>query len=178
MFQDSRWTYNTGATGAAGLAVIAASGGAIYLNDPAQKTHRMLFGGLGADLSLGFRIPRMPTPKVRGNALAGAGSVIDFPSTGRIMRSDKLGREPQRGDFRGAVLFVEGGGGLIAGGSGTAMLFGINSALLLANVASPILSAMFLDNAIDDATGVLMMAGMNVGVQAGGGVAGLVGYMF
>jgi len=26
------------------------------------------------------------------------------------MRSDKLGRELQRGDFRGAVLFVEGGG--------------------------------------------------------------------
>jgi len=69
------------------------------------------------------------------------------------MRSDKLGRELQRGDFRGAVLFVEGGGGLIAGGSGTAMLFGINSALLLANVASPILSAMFLDNAIDEAIG-------------------------
>jgi len=50
------------------------------------------------------------------------------------MRSDKLGRELQRGDFRGAVLFVGGGGGLVAG--------------------------------------------MNVGVQAGGGVAGLVGYMF
>lgn len=132
MFQNSQWTYNTGA---AGLAVIAASGGAVYLNDPAQKTHRMLFGGLGAGLSLGFRIPRMPSPKVRGNALAGAGSVTDFPSGGRSMRSDKIGRKLQRGDFRGAVLFV-------------------------------------------DATGVLMMAGMNVGVQAGGGVAGLVGYMF
>jgi hypothetical protein len=114
--------------------VIATSGGAVDLNDPAQKTHRMLFGGLGADLSLGLRIPRMPSPKVRGNAPAGAGSVTDFPSGGRIMRSDKLGRELQRGDFRGAVLFVEGGGGLVAG--------------------------------------------MNVGVQPGGGVAGLVGYMF
>ena len=109
MFQNSQWTYNTGATGAAGLAVIAASGGAVHLSDPVGKIHRMLFGGLGAGLSLGFRIPRMPSPKVRGNALAGAGSVTDFPSGGRIMRSDKLGRELQRGDFRGAVLFVEGG---------------------------------------------------------------------
>ncbi len=87
MFQKSQWTYNTGATGAAGLAVIAASGGALYLDDPRAKTHRLIFGGLGAGISLGFRIPRMPTPKVRGNALAGAGSITDLPSTGRIMQS-------------------------------------------------------------------------------------------
>jgi len=37
--------------------VIAASGAAVHLSDPVGKIHRMLFGGLGAGLSLGFRIP-------------------------------------------------------------------------------------------------------------------------
>lgn len=176
ILEPSAWTYITGATGGGGIAFVAAGGGAIWLTDPGQRTYRFIYGGIGAGLSLGFRIPRVPKVAVRGRSVAGAGSLTPFPSTGAVFRSPALGRELTVADIQGAVVFGELGGGLVAGASGTAMLFGMNSMLLLAGIASTTNPAL-MARALAGATGAVVFAGVNVGVQAGGGVAGMVGYM-
>lgn len=38
LLEPSDWTYATGATGAVGIAFVAASGGAVYLADPAVRS--------------------------------------------------------------------------------------------------------------------------------------------
>ncbi|MBD8547619.1 hypothetical protein [Sphingomonas sp. CFBP 8760] len=60
--------------------------------------------------------------------------------------------------------------------SGGAMLFGMNPVLLVAALSNPALSLLMV-RAIQTAEGAMIFGGINVGVQAGGGVAGLVGYM-
>ena len=186
LLEPSDWTYATGATGAVGIAFVAASGGAVYVADPAGTVHRLIFGGLGAGWSFGFRapkglklptIPRVLKPTIRGKSTAGAGSITDFPSGGAVFRAaSRKGRELTLSDIRGGIMFVEGGLGLIGGGSGDAMLFGMNPVLLVAALSNPALSLLMV-RAMQTAEGAMIFGGVNVGVQAGGGVAGLVGYM-
>ncbi|TCP71724.1 hypothetical protein [Sphingomonas sp. PP-CE-1G-424] len=176
-FEPSKWTYETGATGGIGIAIVAVSGGAIFLKSPKGNVERFVFGGLGAGWSAGFKIPKMPKVAIRGKNVAGAVSTKDFPSVGWVFRSAKLGnRDLTADDIRGAVVFVEGGLGLIGGAAVDGMLFGINPVMLLAGITNPALS-MLTSRAIADAAGAVIFGGLNVGVQAGGGIAGLVGYM-
>jgi hypothetical protein len=110
--------------------------------------------------------------------MAGAGSITDFPSGGSLFRAaSRKGRELALSDIQGGIMFVEGGLGLIAGGSGDAMLFGMNPILLIAALSNPALSPL-MARAIQTAEGAMIFGGVNLGVQAGGGVAGLVGYMY
>ena len=121
--------------------------------------------------------PESAQVQIRGKGVAGAFSTKAIPSGGLVFRSAGLGpRELTTADFQGAIVFVEAAVGLIAGASGDAMLFGINPVLLMAGAASPVLSFL-TQQAIDGAKGAVVFGGLNVGVQAGGGVAGLVGYM-
>lgn len=176
-FEPSAWEYKTGATGSVGIAFVAVSGGAIYLTDPSGSIQRFGFGGLGAGLSFGVKIPKVPKLTIRGKGIAGAASTKDFRSGGLVVKSAKLGRrELTAADIRGAVVFAEGGFGLIGGAAGTAMMFGINPVMLGMGISNPALSFL-TSRAISDANGAVVFAGLNVGAQAGAGVAGLIGYM-
>ncbi len=179
-FEHSQWTYDTGATGGVGIAFVAASGGAIYLKDPRGNQHTFYYGGLGAGFSGGFKIPklgRIPQPRIKGTSVSAAGSAKFFKSGGLVFKSERLGStELTKADIQGAVVFVEGALGLIAGASGDAMLFGINPVMLAAGLATPALSFL-VNRAISNARGALLMGGVNVGPQAGWGIAGLVGYL-
>ena len=107
----------------------------------------------------------MPKVAIRGRSVAGAGSLTPFPSTGAVYRAPGLGRELTVVDIQGAVVFGDLGGGLVAGASGTAMLFGMNSVLLLAAIASTS-NPSLMARALAGATGAVVFAGVNVG--AGG----------
>ena len=176
--EPSRWRYETGATGGIGIEFVALSGGAIYLDDPTGKVERFFFGGLGAGLSFGFKIPKLPKLQLRGRSLAGAGSTKDFPSRGRVWKRSRFNsRELTKADIQGAVVFVEGAIGLGVGASGDAMLFGINPVLLALAISNPMLQSILMPQALSTATGAMAFLGLNAGPQAGGGIAGLVGYM-
>ena len=75
-------------------------------------------------------------------------------------------------------MYVELGAGVIAGGSGTAILFGLDPKLLAAVAlasASPLtaaLGASMSRQLLQSSRGALLMAGVNVGAQFGGGGAG------
>lgn len=176
--QPSRWKYDTGATGGIGIEFVAASGGAIYLDAPSGKVERFFFGGLGAGLSFGFKIPKLPKFQLRGKSVVGAASTKSFPSRGLVWKRSKLrGRELTRADIQGAVVFIEGALGLGVGASGDAMLFGINPILLGLALTNPILQPILLPQALETSTGAMAFAGLNVGIQAGGGIAGMAGYL-
>lgn len=172
----SGWTYDTGATAGAGVAFVAAAGGHIWLKDPAGRSNSFWYGGAGVGASV-FRIPRIPDFKIKSRSVAGVGSATSLPSYGRIYMTPSFRRsELRRSDLMGATVFVDGGGGLVVGWSGTAMLVGINTALLAAGMASPPLNFL-ATQAITNAPAIILMTGMTVGLQAGAGIAGLVGYL-
>ncbi len=113
--------------------------------------------------------------------LAGSG----LPSTGTVLVADGLvGRDLSRGDFTGPCMYVELGAGVIAGGSGTAILFGLDPKLLAAVAlasASPLtaaLGASMSRQLLQSSRGALLMAGVNVGAQFGGGAAAYLGALF
>ncbi len=78
-------------------------------------------------------------------------------------------------------MYVELGAGVIAGGSGTAILFGLDPKLLAAVAlasASPLtaaLGASMSRQLLQSSRGALLMAGVNVGAQFGGGAAAYLG---
>lgn len=179
-FESSGWSYETGATGGVGIAFVSLSGGAIYLVDPAGRQVTFHDGGLGAGFSGGFKLPklgRVPQPRIRQTAVSAAGSLKSFTSGGLVFKSTRFGsRELTRSDIQGAVLFLELGAGVIGGGSVNVMLFGMNSLLLAAGLTSTAMSSL-TTQAIEGASGLLVMGGLNVGIQAGWSAAGLVGYL-
>ena len=73
-------------------------------------------------------------------------------------------------DIQGLCVFCEVGGGIIGGASAIAMLVGVNPLLLGIPVIGPALVC-------DSAKGMILMAGLNVGVQAQVGVASFWGYL-
>ena len=175
----SAWSFVTSSTGGLGLEFVAVSGGAIYLTDPAGAPATLHYGGLGAGLTAGLRLPRIGKVKfsVKGRGVGAGVAPASFPNAGRVFITESCpGPELTRDDFRGVTVFVEGGGGLIAGLGGTAMLMGINSAEFLAALALPG-GSLLLGHAISQARAVLVAGGLNAGLQAGAGIAAFGGYL-
>lgn len=177
----------TGNGGSATVAVFAGGGGTVTLQRPDGGNQVLRYGGLGVGLGFGARLPRFGKIdlKVRGQSVGGAGAVEALPSTGIVFAAESIGaRDLSREDFNGACLYVEGGLGVVAGGSGTAMLFGLNAAelaLLFAAMSSPagqVIAYGMSQRVLKTAKGAIFFAGVNVGAQAGGGAAGFVGGVF
>lgn len=180
LYHHSDWTFDTSAGGGIGIGIFAMSGGLVRLKDPAGNPQSFYYAGIGGGLSEGLKIPKLPKitmPKIGGKGVGGAMSTTDFPSYGVVYRKSVFaGQELTRGDIQGATIYFEGGAGLIAGISGSIMFFGMNRAIfagmttiVLAPVVGPALFA--------SSTGVVIFGGANVGYQAGGGIAGLIGTM-
>jgi hypothetical protein len=79
-------------------------------------------------------------------------------------------------DIQGLCMYTEIGGGLIAGASGTAMFVGLNP-VYLALMAAPGAQFFAQQLFINSSKGLITMAGVNVGIQAGGGVSACLGYL-
>ncbi|WP_025129516.1 hypothetical protein [Pseudomonas sp. PH1b] len=185
---ESKWLYQTASGGGLTVALVAGSGGSIILRSPQGKDISYRYGGLGVGVGFGARLPRFGKVniQVKGKSVAGAGAAEAFPSTGKVFVSDALvSRDLTEDDVTGPCLYTEVGAGLVVGGSATALLFGLDPKLLALSVAlssNPLASA-FASSRVNEqllrsAKGALVMAGMNAGVQAGGGAAVYMGYLF
>jgi hypothetical protein len=98
-----------------------------------------------------------------------------FPNAGTLYMTPFFsGRELKAGDLRGVCLVFDGGAGLLVGYSGTLMMLGIDPAPLAAEISSPMMG-LLLGQAEPNA--ILVTRGLNIGVQAGGGVSGTMGYL-
>ncbi len=132
---ESRWRYVTASGGGVTVAFLAGSGGSITLLSPEGENVSFRYGGVGGGIGLGMRLPRFGKVNlnVKGKSVGGAGALEALPSTGTVLVADGLvGRDLSRGDFTGPCMYVELGAGVIAGGSGTAILFGLDPKLLAA----------------------------------------------
>ncbi|MDR5741429.1 MULTISPECIES: hypothetical protein [unclassified Caballeronia] len=177
LLRPSEWSYSTGATGGVCADVVVASGGSIVLSDPDAKDEAFYYGGIGAGMGVGIKIPRLKLPGLNGKEVGGAGSAKSFPSGGAIFMTDAFrGSELSRRDIQGATVYVDAGGGLLLGAGGSVMFLGINSAELILGLSSP--GMLYLaERAIAQAPALLVMGGITAGLQAGLGVGLLAGYL-
>lgn len=183
--RDSAWGYVTASGGGVTIAFVAGGGGSLTLQSPEQQNVVFHYGGLGVGAGFGAKLPRFGKIdlKIKGKSVGGAGAAEAMPSYGRVFVTQE-GRELSKSDFVGPCIYVEIGGGVIAGASGVAMLFGLDPILLAATLAANSNPATALGGSyltgklVASARGVLVMAGMNAGLQAGGGGAAYIGGLF
>ncbi len=183
--KESAWKFNTSSTAGIGVEFVVAEGGSIFLKDPSGNDAVFRYGGAGAGLSFGFKLPKFGKIdfKFLGKTVGGAIAPAAFPNTGILYVLDSFkGDELTRSDITGVCIFAEAGLGFFAGVSGTVMLLGMDPILLAAAVAAsgvnPALGAYVDDRLLQSSKAVLLMAGLNVGLIAGGGAAALLGGLF
>lgn len=184
----SKWTYETATSGGLTVMFAAGSGGSITLRDPNGKYESFRYGGLGAGVGFGAKLPRFGNVnlKIKGKTVGGVGALESFKSDGYVLVADSIAdRDLTRDDITGACVFIEVGGGLIVGGSGTAMLFGLDPKLLALTMvvnASPVTAALshlvMQRHLLQSAKGAVVMGGINAGLQAGYGGAIYLGGLF
>ena len=185
---ESRWQYQTASGGGLTVALVAGSGGSIILRSPEGKDVSYRYGGVGVGAGFGARLPRFGKVniQIKGKSVGAAGAAEAFPSFGKVFVSDALvSRDLAEDDITGPCMYTEVGGGLVVGGSATALLFGLDPKLLALSVAlnaspatSLIASGTVNRQLLQSAKGAVVMAGMNAGVQASGGAAIYMGYLF
>ena len=187
LLRASQWTYETGASGGLNAEFFVMSGGTVVLKDPSQKSETFYYGGMGAGIGFGLKLPRIKlskwtlpevkAPTIRGVEVGAAGSAKSFDSAGIVYMTDSfLGCELTRTDLEGGALYIDAGLGLFYGKAGSAMLLGINPAPLLMGLSSPGMSWL-AQQAVSQAPALLFMGGTTVGMLAGGGIGMLVGYL-
>ena len=163
---------------------VAAEGGK-YSCESKGDTVTFYYGAAGVGLSAGFKLPKIGKLelKVKGKSVGLVVAPADFPNGGRLYVLGLFdGDELSATDIQGVCMFLEAGGGLIAGVSATAMLVGMNPIYLAGlAMAAPLgpAAAMYLDaKLLASATGLLVMGGVNAGVQAGGGIGAFLGGLY
>ncbi|WP_425048713.1 hypothetical protein [Pseudomonas mosselii] len=133
------------------------------------------------------RLPRFGKVnlQVRGQSVGAAGASEDFYAKGKVLVADSIAaRGLNREDFKGACVFIEGGLGLIGGGSLSGMLFGLDTKLLAMTAAVTIPVGQLVlpqdttERLLRSAKGVILAGGFNVGLQAGGGGTFTLGGLF
>ncbi|VWB54665.1 hypothetical protein BLA23254_02500 [Burkholderia lata] len=168
----SQWEYQTGSTFGASIEFVMGSGGEILLKNPSGQFQRFWYGGLGVGFGVGVKIPKVRLPKfaIKGKSISGSGSAEAFPSIGWIyMTSAFSGTELDRSDLQGGAVYLDGSAELIlAGGSGSVMLLGINPALLSLAISQLTINPMLFEWVIQRAKALLIMMGVNAGLNPGG----------
>lgn len=184
---ESTWRYKTASGGGLTVVFAAAAGGSLTLIDPNGADQEFRYGSVGVGLGIGARLPRFGKVNlhIRGKSVGAAGASEDFPAFGKVLVADSIAdRGLAREDFQGACVFIEGGVGLIGGGSGSAMLFGLDPKLLAMTVAklTPVGNLLMPHDSalrlLRSAKGVIIAAGLNVGLQAGAGATFSLGGLY
>jgi hypothetical protein len=99
----------------------------------------------------------------------------NFKNWGELYILDTFaGEELTQADIRGLCLFIEVGAGIGLGVSATAMVVGMDPVWLPA-LAMPMAELLVEYELLQSATGLLVMGGVNAGVQAGWGAGAFLG---
>jgi hypothetical protein len=189
--KPSGWQFVTSSSGGLGVEFVAAEFGSLQFNDPNKSPYWFFYGSAGLGLATGIKIPKIgKIPiKVGGKSVGGLAAPAFFKNVGQLYILDSFkGSELTEADIQGVCMFVEVGGGLLLGGAATAMLVGMSPAWLAASLAAAPTAALgginalidlyVLERLLETATGVLLMAGYNAGLQAGAGGAAFLGGLY
>ena len=175
--EESAWTFDTSGTGGIGIEFVAVQGGLVYLKDPRHMSVRFRLLAAGVGVTYGLKLPKLghlPTPKIRGKSVGGAAAPTFFPNAGKIWKTAACpGTELTHHDFCGPVVYIEGGGSLIAvAGTVDLMLLGFDKlayAEAMAGGSMPVVGTMLTDRALSTVKAVLVCAGVSAtyGTQLG-----------
>ena len=180
---QSAWTFDTSATGGIGIEFVAVQGGAIYLKDTKGTPVRLRMLAAGVGLTYGFKIPKLgklPVPKIGGKSVGAAVAPKFFPNAGKIWKTAACaGSDLTHGDFCGPVVFIEGGGSLVAvAGAVDVMLMGFDKldfAEAMAGASVPIVGSLLTDRALSSVKAVLLCGGISATFGAQLGIAAMTG---
>jgi hypothetical protein len=179
--KPSEWQFETSSSGGAGVEFVMVEGGRIWLRDPGGTVNTFMYGSAGVGLAAGIKLPKIGKIQLqlRGKATGGVVAPSAFPNTGKVYVLDSFeGSELRAKDIQGVCMFVELYGGVVVGGSATAMIFGMNPLWLAGAIALGPMGSFASAKLLSSATGILLMAGVNAGIQGGGGVGAFVGGLF
>jgi hypothetical protein len=179
VLRKSQWELKTSAGAGVGFGAFNNEAGMFALNAPTHQSYKYRYSGFGMGWSRGLssllRIPAFALPKVviRNDELTGAGSTTDFTSGGRLFVTSAFKGidlvNPE--SLEGGTVYLEGAAGYLLGGTGSFMLLGINTELLLLGIRKPDVIGM----AIRSAPAALVIAGVNEGIQDTTGFAFMLG---
>jgi len=170
---ESAWEFKTSGAGGLGLGIVVAEGGILFFKDPGGQNMTFRYGAAGVGYSIGLKLPKIGKLQLKGRGAGAAAAPPSFYNVGKLYILDSFkGNELTKEDIRGVCAFVQLGAGVVAGGSDTALLVGMNPVFLAASIGAlpvPLAMVFFQSQLVKSATGLLMMRGLNVGVQAGFG---------
>ena len=179
---ESAWKFVTSSTGGVGVEFVGAEGGKLFFTDPQNKDVSFIYGAAGVGLSACLKLPKIGKieVKLKGKSIGAAIAPAAFPNGGKLYITDTFkGNELSQSDIRGVCIFLEVGGGILAGVSGTAMLVGIDPIWLAgigpAMAGGPLTMVMLDYELIRAAKGLLVMGGLNVGLNAGVAAGAFIG---
>jgi hypothetical protein len=184
--KPSAWQFVTSSAGGLGVEFVAAEGGALYFQDPRGKADSFYYGSAGLGLGVGLKLPKIGKLQIRGKSFGAALAPAAFPNAGKLYILDTFkGDELKESDIQGVCMFLEVGGGVLVGASAMAMLLGMSPAWLAGALSAapltptlPLLSLYVWHQLINTATGLLIMGGLNAGIQAGAGGAIFLGGLY
>ena len=183
-FRASAWEYDTSSASGFAFGPFAGALGNIKVLSPAAEKVSLNYAGGGAGASL-LRIKFPPIDKifnVKGKAFGPFGADERWPSYGKILIAESIvGRDLTISDFKGPCVSVEASGGIVMGWSGIIMLFGLDPAwlaIVTASATSPAAMSIAMEKLLASVRGAFLMTGLSVSIQAGAGVAGVVGIIY
>ncbi len=170
----SKWRFSTSGCAGLSLGALAVEGGAIYFTDPHNNPQRFMYGALGAGfgtkIKFGKAGKQIKIP-IKGQPASGVVAPTSFRNAGVLLVTKSVYTdELTRKDIQGVCGFVELSAGLGLGGAAYAMLLGMNPFLLPVASTMPHL-------VMNSAKAILLIGGLSVDIQAGGGVTVFGGYL-
>lgn len=138
----------------------------------------------GVGLTYGLKIPKigkLPAPRIGGKQVGAAVGPKFFPTAGKIWKTAACPNpELMHHDFCGPVVFIEGGGALVAvAGAVDLMLMGFDKLAYAESMAAagmmPALETLLMDRAMSTVKAVMLCAGTSVTYGASVGVALMTG---
>lgn len=176
---STAWEYKSAGSTSMSVGMAGISGGQIVLEESSTKIHHSFnYGGYGPAIGWGFKIPRLgkieiPTPRGPVNAT----DSHPYPSNGVVFAKENLpGGDLTLSDIKGLCLFIEAGGGVIRGGSATALCIGLDP-WLLPITTTIVFNPIAISILINSMKGVIYMAGRNEGIQGGVSGGGFLGWL-
>jgi outer membrane protein OmpA-like peptidoglycan-associated protein len=189
----SKWTYDTSESRGASVAIVAAETGKLILKTPAGQRFAFDFAAVGAGASFGFKLPGIGKLQNGGVSVSANYSSQANTSGGIVYTLDSFhGKELEPRDFTGFCLLIEIGAGFVAGVNGAAMICHLTPRDLIEGIPQEFLidtavgqfGADVLNKAgitdklgIQNATAVILMYGLNQGLQAFAGGTAYLGYV-
>jgi hypothetical protein len=150
--------------------------------EPARQDDNFLLrGGAGVGLSAGIKLPKIGKVqlKLRGKGVGAVAAPASFPNTGKLYVLESCDSdELDESAIQGVCMFVEAAGGIVGGGFGTAMIFGMSPVWLATAIALGPYGSIASTKLLSSATGVLLMAGLSAGIQAGAGIGAFLGGLY